>query len=108
LTTLSHYPTKGAQEIYLLEIQYVTAVEKRKTIRVKSIWWLSEDLLHRDVGILAGLLTNCISMVWARKRYFTYLYEGHKIGVKTHDEGYVTTRLSFPNCCIEPFGAVRV
>ena len=25
--------------------------------------WLSEDLLHRDIGILAGILTNCISMV---------------------------------------------
>ena len=25
--------------------------------------WLSEDLLRRDMGILAGILTNCISMV---------------------------------------------
>jgi len=25
--------------------------------------WLSEDLLRRDVGILAGILSNCISMV---------------------------------------------
>lgn len=25
--------------------------------------WLSEDLLRRDVGILAGILTNCTSLV---------------------------------------------
>ena len=25
--------------------------------------WLSEDLLRRDVGILAGILTKCISIV---------------------------------------------
>jgi len=25
--------------------------------------WLSEDLLRRDVGILAGILTNCASLV---------------------------------------------
>ena len=25
--------------------------------------WLSEDLLRRDVGILAGILTNCTGMV---------------------------------------------
>lgn len=24
---------------------------------------LSEDLLHRDIGILAGILTNCTGMV---------------------------------------------
>ncbi len=24
--------------------------------------WLSEELLRRDVGILAGILTNCVSL----------------------------------------------
>lgn len=25
--------------------------------------WLSEELLRRDVGILAGILTNCVSIL---------------------------------------------
>ncbi len=25
--------------------------------------WLSEELLRRDVGILAGILTNCVSLL---------------------------------------------
>ena len=67
--------------------------------------WLFEDLLRRDVGILAGILTNCINMVWPRKRYFTFMIrrsnEDQKRGVETYGEGHVATRFSFPNCYIE-------
>ena len=62
--------------------------------------WLSEDLLRRDVGILARILTNCTSMVQARKRYFTFLYEGQKRGVD--HEGYIAAGVNFPHCYFEP------
>lgn len=35
----------------------------RNLTEIAAEGWLSEDLLRRDAGILAGILTNCTSMV---------------------------------------------
>ena len=35
----------------------------RNLTEIAAEGWLAEDLLRRDAGILAGILTNCTSMV---------------------------------------------
>jgi len=75
VTVIIHTPafrdgfTQGRQGFYrainvggqVKEDVIVDVVRNLTEIAVEG--WLSEDLLHRDVGILAGILTNCASIV---------------------------------------------
>jgi hypothetical protein len=80
----------------------------RNLTEIAAEGWLSEDLLRRDAGILAGY--SPIARAWFRPGSVIshFCTKVKKRGVETYGEGYITARPGFPNCRIEPFGAVGI